>query len=496
MARLKVTLIFFVFLLPMIPHGSSAIAPSLTFEKEHGYFITNSTVNLSGFSNIEMKKASWKLWDVSNPSLTTLVKSGDHMTTVSPLSDNFWQWNLQFEVQNLNCTCYLIISVPDGIDVIQSNILLYIGEKYHRPEIMLPHSLESSFTSQNRILLSKFDAIVTLKAFVPSGMLSDANLVANICESPYWVCLQERIQLPLNFTTNGNDLSISLNSDTLNLDDGIWDFELILIDELLVYSAPIHLQIHIDTQLPQIELEFDTNQKENYQFSVFANIDDGYTGSSEVLTWMLRTPSGDTRALSSNEIIDENRLELNLSVPGSYTIEVLVRDSAGHFNRSNRTFVVEDVEPIAEIYFDTMKLASGITLEAKFGGDWVIRTQPIGSLDPMTVSWSIIFPNGEVKIYSEELMNSSAFTTEGTYILTLRVSDDEGGSSSSSFQLNIVQSSSDSSSKTVDTMFAVILFLSIVFVFLVVYNLNVKKKGKSPTELPKWSVDDESKKHS
>ncbi|MEK9730178.1 MAG: hypothetical protein VW230_00305 [Candidatus Poseidoniales archaeon] len=496
MARLKVTLILFVFLLPMIPNGSSVNGPSITFEQEHGYFITNSNVNLSGFSNIEMKKASWKLWDVSSPSLTTLVESGDHMTTVSPISDYFWQWNLQFEVQNLNCTCYLIISVPDGIDVIQSNILLYIGERNHRPEIMLPHSLESSFTSQNRILLSKLDAIVTLKAFVPSGMLSDANLVANICESPYWVCLQERIQMPLNFTTNGNDLSISLNSDTFNLDDGIWDFELILIDELLVYSAPIHLQIHIDTQLPHIELEFDTNQKENNQFSVFANIDDGYTGSSEVLTWMLRTPSGDTRALSSNEIIDENRLELNLSVPGSYTLEVLVRDSAGHFNRSNRTFVVEDVEPIAEIYFDTMKLASGITLEAKFGGDWVIQTQPNGNLDPMTVSWNILFPNGEVMIYSGELMNSSVFTTEGTYVLTLQVSDDEGGTSSSTFQLNLIHSSSDSSSKTVDAMFAGILLLSIVFVFLVVYNLNMKKKGKSSTELPKWSGDDESRKYS
>ncbi len=496
MARLKATLILIVFLLPLISETSSSSEPSITFEQEHGYVVTNSSVNLSGYSNIEMKKATWKLWDVSNPSMTTLVESGDHLTIVSPISDSFWKWNLQFEVQNLNCTCYLIISLPDGIDVIQSNILLYIGETNHRPEIMLPHSLESSFTSQNRILLSKVNAVVTLKAFVPSGSLSDAQLIANVCESPFWVCLQERFQIPLNFSTSGNDLSISLNSDVLNLDDGIWDFELILIDELLVNSAPIYLQVHIDTQLPHVELEFDTNQKENNQFSVFANIDDGYTGSSEVLTWMLRTPTGSVRSLSSTEIIDENRLELNLSVPGTYTIEVLVRDSAGHYNRTNQSFVVEDIQPLADIYFDTMKLTSGMTLEANIDGQWNIYTLPNQVLDPTSVSWSILFPNGEVVVFSDTMVNSTIFTTEGTYVLTLQVSDDEGSVSLSTMQLNIVNSNHDTSSTQIDSLFAGVLLLSSLFVFLIVYNLNFKKKGKSTTELPKWTSELDTKKES
>ncbi len=487
MVRIQCILVLILFAqLLIIPPTDGAQSPSITFDQDHGLAIDASSINVSGYSNIEMTSASWKLWDVTSTSQTTHVESGDFLTTVTPITDNFWSWTLDFDIPQLNCTCYLIISIPDGIDVIQANLLLYIGSSNHRPEMMLPHSLESSFTSQNRILLSKLDATVSLNAYVPSGTLESSTLVANVCESPFWVCLQERFEIMLNFTTQDDEITISLNADELQLDDGIWDFELILIDELLSESATIHLQVHIDTQLPVVNIEFDSLQSENIPFSIFANVDDGYKGSNEIITWTLHLPSGEKRALLDDEIMEENQLELNLSEPGEYNVEILVRDSAGHYNKSNQTFFIEDIMPTSELYLDTMKITSTSEIEVKMNGEWEIREQLTSERDYVLSTWTIQHPNGSTSSTSLEYLNSSFFSIEGKYVVSMTTIDDEGNKFSISFQLSIIEVSDTSSSAIMNsTLFISIVFLGITIVGLIVFG--VKTKSKFSNELPKWS---------
>ena len=492
-SRYQCVLVLILFAQLFIPSTDGAQSPSISFDQDHGLAIEESSINVSGYSNIEMKSASWKLWDVSSTSQTTHVKSGDFLTTVTPITDNFWSWTLDFDIPELNCTCYLIISVPDGIDVIQANLLLYIGSSNHRPEMMLPHSLESSFTSQNRILLSKLDATVSLKAYVPSGTLETSTLIANVCESPFWVCLQERFEIMLDFTTQDDEISILLNADELQLDDGIWDFELILIDELLSESASIHLQVHIDTQLPVVNIEFDSLQKENTPFSIFANIDDGYKGSNEILTWTLHLPSGEIRALLDDEILEGNQLELNLSEPGEYNVEILVRDSAGHYNKSNQTFFIEDIMPYSELYIDTMKLTSTSEIEVKMNGEWEIREQLTSERDYVMSSWTIQHPNGSTTSTSLEYLNSSLFPVEGEYVVSVTTIDDEGNKFSTSFQLSILKVSDTTSNGIMNsTIFGAIVFMGLTIVVLIAFG--IKTKSKFSNELPKWSLSNETEK--
>jgi len=493
MVRIHCLLVLILFAQLTIPSTNGAQSPIISFDQDHGLTINESSINVSGHSNIEMKSASWKLWDVTSTSQTTHVESGDFLTSVTPIADNFWSWTLDFDIQEFNCTCYLIISVPDGIDVIQTNLLLYIGSSNHRPEMMLPHSLESSFTSQNRILLSKLDATVSLKAYVPSGTLESSTLVAHVCESPFWVCLQERFEIMLNFTTQDDEITILLNADELQLDDGIWDFELILVDELLSESATIHLQVHIDTQLPVVNIEFDNLQNENMPFSIFANVDDGYKGSNEIITWTLHLPSGEIRALLDEEIIEGNQLELNLSEPGEYNVEILVRDSAGHYNKSNRTFFINDVMPYSELYIDTMKITSTSEIEVKLNGDWEIREQLISERDYVMSTWTIKYPNGSTISSSLEILNSSFFPIEGNYVVSMSTIDDEGNRYSTSFQLSILEfSDSTSNGVTKSTIISALFIMLIALLGLVV--VGIKTKSKFSNELPKWSTSNENEK--
>jgi hypothetical protein len=493
MVRKQCILVLILIAQLYIPTTEGAQTPSITFDQGHGLHIDESSINVSGYSNIEMKSASWKLWDVSSTSQTTHVVSGDFLTTVSPVADNFWSWTLDFDNPELNCTCYLIISVPDGIDVIQANLLLYIGSSNHRPEMMLPHSLESSFTSQNRILLSKLDATVSLNAYVPSGTLETSTLIAQVCESPYWVCLQERFEIVLDFTTQDDEIAILLNADELQLDDGIWDFELILIDELLTESATIHLQVHIDTKLPVVEIEFDSFQKENIPFSIFANIDDGYKGSNEILTWTLQLPSGEIRALLDDEMIEGNQLELNLSEPGEYNVEILVRDSAGHYNKSNQSFIIEDVMPYSELYFDTMKLTPTSQIQVKLNGEWEIREQLTSERDYVMSAWTIQHPDGSITSSSLEYLNSSLFSVEGEYVVSMNTIDDEGNKFSTSFKLTILETSDLTANSILSsTTFGVIVFIGIAVLIFIMFG--VKSKSKYSNDLPKWTAANEAEK--
>jgi len=131
MVRIQCLLVLILFAQLTIPSTNGAQSPIISFDQDHGLTINESSINVSGHSNIEMKSASWKLWDVTSTSQTTHVESGDFLTSVTPIADNFWSWTLNFDIQEFNCTCYLIISVPDGIDVIQTNLLLYIGSSNH-----------------------------------------------------------------------------------------------------------------------------------------------------------------------------------------------------------------------------------------------------------------------------------------------------------------------------------------------------------------------------
>ena len=484
-----VVLFLCLYCISSVPLATASNDYSVEFDQKNGLVYTNATIELSGISNLEMRHSNWKLWDVSVQDSMTLVMSGDFLSSVQPVSEQNWAWTLNVTVHDLHCTCYMIISVPENKDMVQASLLMYIGEQSHRPEIMLPHSLESAITSQNRILLSTNDAVISLKGYVPYGELNNATLVADVCESPYWVCLQERVEIPLGFEANGDVISVLLNTEQLGLKDGIWDFEMRLIDETLVSSSPIHIQVHIDTQLPIIELEFDNYQTEHTPFTIYASVNDGYKGSDEILTWTLQLPNGSIRALSNDELIENTQLELNLSTPGEYIIEVLVRDSAGNFNRTNQTFIVNDSPIFPIIFIDALQVDSNkSSMKLSRYSDWNLSSLEF-DYDVSKIYWMISFPNGTtLEIESLEL-DIEHFPVDGEYFVTLMVQDEEQSSFSTSLEIEIYSSSASSINAAISPLFLGVIMTGIVFCGLIIFLVQNKRKQSTILKLPKW--DDE-----
>ena len=65
-------------------------------------------IHLNGTSNAPLRNASWSVVNISGATPTTVV-SGPYLTTVQPVSEDVFEWNLTVEVGNLDCTCFVSI---------------------------------------------------------------------------------------------------------------------------------------------------------------------------------------------------------------------------------------------------------------------------------------------------------------------------------------------------------------------------------------------------
>ena len=87
----------------------------ITTQIPNGIWI-NETLNISGSTTITPQSATRVIYNVTNPYVEwDVIASGDYFSSVVPVSEGIWIWNLEVNMTGIDCTCWLEINQPYGM---------------------------------------------------------------------------------------------------------------------------------------------------------------------------------------------------------------------------------------------------------------------------------------------------------------------------------------------------------------------------------------------
>ena len=64
---------------------------------------------------VSTPNADWVLYNVTDPYVEWPIIRREIFTSVYPIEENLWEWNLIIDVEGLNCTCWLEVGQPNGL---------------------------------------------------------------------------------------------------------------------------------------------------------------------------------------------------------------------------------------------------------------------------------------------------------------------------------------------------------------------------------------------
>ena len=193
-----------------------------------------------------------------------------------------------------------------------------------------------------------------------------------------------------------------------------------------------------DTSAPEVTILGAVSAKE-MTFEVYsAIVDDGYENSLVALTWTITEPNGLVRAVMPQEMITHSSIGVEFNQSGIWDISVLAVDSVGYFTKETYSIIVENLLP--EIYLETsvnrLNADSKIILDA--GENWFIdasgSSDTINDQDGLSFVWKI----NDIIIHSEANLSQEIISHPGEYYLTLEVTDEDGATSYSTLELQIM----------------------------------------------------------
>ncbi len=470
------------------PHG-------LTISQEDGltfddmlYFNGTSTASLTDFN--------WALFSLERD---TPALESDKFTSVAAVADSLWEWEIELNVSAYDCTCIIhIFSSSLNHSPVISRIV-YLGQLNHQPHI-LPF-----FPSLNGILhekplfhLSQSNLSIEVPVVMPPNVNQESFVKLGICPAPNGFCLTEMVDFS-NFNTSLNEENIILEIDRYSADlaDGFWLFNISISDALLRTSNIEHFMVLIDQNLPSVTLSCDVDDVDSSnpqpQFVVFestpisfsASVDDGYDGGHNILTWTLVLPDESRRALSEDEQFSESLITLEPEISGMWSVELLVRDTAGWLSHSSVDFAVMNLPPSAVIESDSFVVTNGSTISLSIGENWTLNSSK--SRDTANDAGDLLhtwYVNGNTLVTGKTMLDSSDFSRPGEYDIVLVVEDDNGATSELSFQVKI-NSIGESSAISSETLFLTGFGLILLILAFALLAFSSRRKSRK-TIVPKW----------
>ena len=466
-------------------------ADHVTFNDSHGVQMTD-TLELNGTSSVPLRNATWSLVNLSGPTPTTLL-SGPYLTSVQPVSEDNFDWNLVVDVMDMHCTCLVQITVDDSNNLEREwNLLVYLGTEGHRPvmleetpfqPVQTPHSIGD--TAAHTVLLSS-PTMVHQEVVLPPSSSTIISVSSTVCEAPNGVCLDEPRDVQLPFSTSPTGINLTLDASELGLDQGIWNVDVTATDDLLRSTAPITMTLLHDTQPPTVELTLNPVVNESEAFHVHAVVDDGYAGAQVNLTWTVVDDSGIRRGLVESEQLTAEHLVLNLSTQGTYIVEVSARDLAGQTTENNSLFTVLNLRPTAKISVDGLVVSDGSTLVLSEDEDWVIDASESQDNEAVEYLWVV---NDDRSWRGSSVLSKAQFDGPGRYTVELIVFDDDGSTHSSVIEVQIEGQTGNDGGTFSTGIAALILVLALGGVFM------IRLRRTPSSELPKWTGSASSARH-
>ncbi len=450
----------------------------ITSNLESGVWF-NETLIINGSTTIPAQEANWALYDVSDPySSWDLMRSGDYFSEVIPIDEGLWSWSITADVSGFNCTCWLEISQPVGLEKEFLNRIIFIGEGPHNPVISPLH--EKSIV---------IDAPVTVSAIgiLADSIASDSKLSMSWCYAPQGACEGNTSSSEVNITWEETVGSFTIDATQLGLHDGIWKFTYWLQDAFLRDSPVVETTVYVDQTNPEAELICPQHAFEGDLIIIDGSQSrDGVWGPDLQAVWYITSPDGVLRVAEQAET---NGMVFTFipEMSGIYSVQLDVVDMVGRRSSTLSTISIENVEPSLNILVDDIDISGLDSWKLVVGEDlemFVMAHDTGSDHDSIIYNWYI-----EEKLVSTSPQIDVKDLDVGTHELRLVIIDDNGAETTHEMDI-LVSAKSKSLDKEINLM-AILMFVAIIGLVVIFVRRKQLTEYES-SSMPKWGTSDKS----
>ena len=457
----------------VVPEDSVEITSTL----KDGSWV-NETLVINGSTTIPAQDANWVLFDITDPQLRTVLRSGEYFSEAFPVDDNLWIWSITIDVQGLNCTCLLEIGQPLGSNNSVIDRIIFIGDGPHNPVLSRLH---------NPTIVVDEAVSLPVLAILADSNLSESKIFLTWCYAPLGACEGDTFTAEAYTIWGDNVGVISLNATELGLEDGIWNFSYILQDMLLRKSVPVSVLIYVDQTDPSAVLVAPTHAFEGDIVLIDGSESrDDFWGGSLQAIWYVTQPDGTLRVAEQFET-DGMVFTLSPDYSGNYTVQLDVVDMVGRRSSATVVVSVENIIPVIDLQMGDLDLSKSNSWELNEGDDLVMSASARDSgtdNNTLTYQWYL-----DDELFSTSLDIEVKDLDTGTHDLRLVVMDDDGAFDSHSMEITV-------HAKVVDdddglNVMAILLILAIFGVILVL-GRRISRTDNEAVAMPKWETSSKS----
>ena len=478
-------------------------APEITFDQVDGMH-TISILELTGNSTVPLTSVEITVWNISQPDQWSLLTSSPYLDAVVPYTESgtdttMWSWEHSFNVESIDCTCYIEISLLEQTYLISFGLIAYIGDEHHRP--VLRHAMDSSSSQMYSTKIFNDNSLdLSFNYLVPPlqiESLETSELILSnvrICPAPFGICSESYTSLDSTDVTLDNVLAIEVDADEQSIQDGFYLLQVQIQDVYLTLSNNITQFVVVDQSKPVVNLSAIDEVIESQSILVDIDVDDGYEGSGYTITWSITEPDGTPRAVLESEILEDNRLHFKPTKAGEYRVNALVRDIGGHLVTVIHNVSVSNIVPIIEIRFDGFLVEDGSTITVPSSGNWTFSANTSfdtsNDQDTLEYTW---FVDGKTLLSGKSFLASDDLQQTNFREIRVQVTDDDGQSSELSFQVvqqDVLHSESSSGSILASTVSLLFIFSIAVLIYM-----RQRKQSESNTGFAKWTERNEGSKN-
>jgi len=497
-AKTSPLLVLCLLLTLLIPNSSASSdfdeVQIVSFDQEDGFHI-QSMLNLSGDSTVALSSIEIELWNISSPDQWTPMFSSPYLDSVVPYSlpesrMTMWSWNHSFNLTDIDCTCYVEISLLEQTDLTSFGLVVYAGQENHRPVLRPSPSSETDPLTTTQIFSEGLIDISFEYILPPSPEFVVENNLEIIpevryCSAPYGICVDDFSTITTTFSID-SELNLLIDVDGNQLADGFYLLQIQIQDSFLALSNNLTQYIILDQTKPLVELNAIEQVVESELVVVDVNASDGYTGSRFVITWTIIEPGNTPRSVSDSEILQDNRLEFEAKKSGTYTVRALVRDLGGNLVIVEHNVSVTNQQPTAVVRYDGFQVLNGSIVTVPNDGNWVFSandsTDTRHDQESLEFYWYV---DGKSLLSGKSYLESSDVEDVAYPTIYVEVVDDDG--SMDIIRFEVIQQQAESKESSADTSLYSVLTLLFVLLLGILYVLRSRSQSEGNSGFVKWT---------
>ena len=497
-AKTSLLLVLCLLLTLVIPNSSASSNTDevqiVLFEQEDGLHV-QSMLNLSGDSTVALSSIEIELWNISSPDQWTPMFSSPYLDSVVPYSlpesgMTMWSWNHSFNLTDIDCTCYVEISLLEQTDLTSFGLVVYAGQDNHRPVLRPSSSGETDPLTTTEIFSEGIIDISFEYVLPPSPEFvveHNHEILPEVryCSAPYGICVEDFSTITTTYSID-NELNLLIDVDGNQLADGFYLLQIQIQDSFLALSNNVTQYIILDQTKPLVELSAIEQIVESELVVVDVNASDGYIGSRFVITWTIIEPGNSPRSVSDSEILQDNRLEFEVKKSGTYTVRALVRDLGGNLVTVEHNVSVTNQQPTAVVRYDGFQVLNDSIVTVPNDGNWVFSANDSSDTthDQETLEY-YWYVDGKSLLSGKSYLESSDVDDVAYRTIYVEVVDDDG--SMDIIRFEVIQQQAESKESLADVPLYSVLTLFVVLVLGILYVLRSRNQSDGNSGFVKWT---------